>query len=138
MSVFWTILLIALVVLEASTAHLVCIWFAGGALIALILSLLKIGIVLQICAFMIATVILLIVTRPLVAKLRNHHTEKTNTDALIGKEAIVTEAISNINSTGTVKIGGMTWSARTENNIPIQEGMVVTVQKIDGVKLIVK
>ena len=138
MTVVWTILLIALLIFEASTATLVCIWFAGGALCALICSILSLNIWIQIIVFIAVTTIFLLATKPLVAKLRNHHTEKTNTDALIGKTAIVTESISNIDSAGSVKVGAMTWSARSENDIKIEKGSVVTVQKIDGVKLIVK
>lgn len=138
MTVFWTILLIALVVFEASTANLICIWFAGGALCSLICSMLSLSIWIQIVVFIAVTAILLFVTKPIVTKLRNNHTEKTNTDALIGKTAIVTESISNIDSVGAVKLGAMTWSARSENDSRIEKGSVVTVQKIDGVKLIVK
>ena len=138
MTIFWTILLIALIVIEASTAQFVSIWFAGGALGALVVSMFDLNIWIQIAVFIAVTGLLLIFTKPLTDKLRHSAVEKTNADALIGKSALVTESISNFKGEGAVKIGGMVWSARSEDDTSIQEGSIVTVKKIDGVKLIVK
>lgn len=137
MSIFWTILTILLIITEASTSYFVSIWFAGGAFAALISSLFDVGIIWQILIFVAVTTILLIATKPIVKKLRKTSFEKTNVDALIGKTAIVTEAITDNNSTGSVKLDGKIWSARSKHGTDINEGQLVTVEEISGVKLIV-
>ena len=138
MTLFWTIFLIAMIIVEAATAQFVSIWFAGGALGGLIASMFDLNIWLQIAVFIVVTALLLIFTKPFTDKLHKSTNEKTNADALIGKSAIVTDTISNIEAVGTVKIGGMTWSARSEDDSIIEKGKVVTIKKIDGVKLIVQ
>lgn len=137
MTVFWTALTILLILVEASTAYFVSIWFAGGAFVALIASLLEVDILWQITIFVIVTIILLIATKPVVKKLRTKNDEKTNVDALIGKTAVITEDITDNNSTGAAKLEGKYWSARSKNGNDIQKGQLVTVEAIDGVKLIV-
>lgn len=137
MTIFWTVLLVALIILEASTAQFVCIWFAGGAFVSLICSMFDLEPWIQICVFLAVTLILLISTRKIVRKLKSSSNEKTNVDALIGQSAIVTEKISNIAGEGAVKLGGIVWSARSDNSDEIDIGEIVTVIRIDGVKLIV-
>ena len=137
LTVFWTALTIALIIVEANTAYLVSIWFAGGAFAALISSLFEIEFLWQLFIFILITTILLFTTKPLVKKLRTKNAEKTNIDAIIGKTAIVTEKIGCNNSTGAVKLDGKTWSARSKTGIDIDEGVSVTVEEISGVKLIV-
>jgi membrane protein implicated in regulation of membrane protease activity len=65
-------------------------------------------------------------------------TVATNADSLIGQEAVVTQKIDNLHSTGAVKINGQEWTARSvvqEHVIDVDE--VVMVRAIEGVKLIV-
>ena len=76
-------------------------------------------------------------TRPLVKKYVNSRSQPTNADMVIGKEALVTEAIDNVESAGAVAVGGKVWTARSENGEPIEVGSIVTVLRIEGVKLIV-
>ena len=135
MALVWTILVIAFICLEAATVQFVCIWFAGGAFAALIASMCSANIWIQISTFVIVSALLLI--RKLISKLKAKEPLKTNTDALIGQSGRVIDTISNLNSCGTVKVGAMVWSARSENGNDIESGTLVTVKKIDGVKLIV-
>lgn len=137
MEIFWTILLVGLLVLEAATTQFICIWFAGGALLALIGALFNLSTPLQICIFVIASALLLVFTRKIVDKLKSKDNIKTNVDALIGQSAIVTDDISNLDEKGSVKLRGIEWSARSADEEPIEKGSYVTVKEIDGVKLIV-
>ena len=57
--------------------------------------------------------------------------------SILGSEGLVTEAIDNIRGTGQVKIGGILWTARSENGSPIEEGALVTVDRVEGVKVLV-
>ncbi len=137
MSLFWTILTVALAVIEALTPQLITIWFAGGAFAALILSVCNLGFAWQLTAFILISVILLIFTRPLVKKIRENPNIKTNTDALISETAVVTEEIDNVHECGSVKLRGITWMARSLNGDIITKDTIVVVKKIEGVKLIV-
>ncbi len=137
MTIFWTVLTIALIIAEASTAYFVSIWFAGGAFAALISSLFEIDVIWQILIFVIVTTILLIATKPVVKKLRKTNFERTNVDALIGKTAVIVEDITDNNSTGTAKLDGRLWSARSKTGADIPAGTLVTIEEITGVKLIV-
>ena len=138
LSIFWLVAVIVLGIAEAVTVGLVTIWFAIGALAALISSLFGGPLWLQILLFIVVTAVTLITTRPLVRKYFGKGTHKpTNADMVIGKEAHVTEDINNLMGTGAVKCMGKDWSARSENGETIAKGEIVTAVKIEGVKLIV-
>ena len=126
------------VVIELATMGLTTIWFAGGALIAILLAAFNASFYVQLGAFLIVSIVLLIVTRPLALKYFNKTVEKTNAEGLIGKQAIVVTQIHNIKEEGQVMLGGMEWSARAyEENRIIPSGSIVEVKEIRGVKLIV-
>ncbi len=137
MSLFWTILTVALALIEAATPQLITIWFAGGSFAALIFSVCGLGFPWQLAAFIVVSVLLLIFTRPLVKKIKENPNMKTNTDALIGETAIVTEEIDNMHECGTVKLRGIMWMARSLNGDIIKKDAIVEIKKIEGVKLIV-
>ena len=137
--VYWLIALVVFLVIEAATLGLATIWFAGGSLVALIAAMCGAGIVIQIVLFLVVSLILLFFTRPLAVRFLNKDTLKTNVDRVVGMEGVVTEEISNLAGTGKVSLGGNMWTARTENEggtIPVDA--VVTVLRVEGVKLIVK
>ena len=137
MSIVWVVIMVVFLVVEAATAGLTCIWFAIGALAALIAALFGAPIWLQLVWFFVVSVVTLYFTRPLVLKYVNSRSQPTNADMVIGKEALVTEAIDNVESAGAVAVGGKVWTARSENGETIEVGSIVTVLRIEGVKLIV-
>ena len=134
----WLVLLIVFVVFEAATVQLVSVWFALGALAALVAALLHAEPIVQIIVFIAVSAVSFVATRPLVKKFSSGKIQKTNADRCIGDTAVVTETIDNIQAKGQVKVNGNIWSARSENDDIIAEGEKVTVIKIDGVKLIVR
>ena len=137
--VYWLIALVIFLVIEAATLGLATIWFAGGELVALIAAMCGAGIVIQIVLFLVVSLVLLFFTRPLAVRFLNKDTLKTNVDRVVGMEGVVTEEISNLAGTGRVSLEGNMWTARTENEggtIPVDA--VVTVLRVEGVKLIVK
>lgn len=137
MTTLWLVIMVLFLVVEAATVGLVCIWFAVGALAALIVALLGAGIWLQIVIFIAVSALALYFTRPLVKKYVNSKVEPTNADMVIGKECRVTETVDNIAGTGAVYVDGKTWTARSADDEVIPEGTLVTAKSIDGVKLIV-
>ena len=138
MTLFWLISMIALFVVEAATVNLMTIWFAFGALGALVTSLLGGKLWLQIVVFIAVTILTLVPTRKLAKKYfgKNRH-QATNADIVIGKDCIVVEDIDNLVSTGAVKCMGKEWTARSEKGEKIAAGETVTAVAIEGVKLIV-
>ena len=134
----WLIAVALLLLVEFATAALTTIWFAGGALLALICAFLGGPVWLQIALFVAGSVVLLLLTRPLAMKYINKGAVRTNADSLIGKEAVVTEKIDNLRSTGAVQVNGQVWTARSVNpEHLIEKDEVVMVRAIEGVKLIV-
>ena len=137
--IIWLVLLVLLIAIEVGTMGLTTIWFAGGALIAVILSALGLPSYVQIAAFLVISLVLLIFTRPIAMKYFNKDRVKTNAEGMVGKKAVVTAAIDNLAATGQVSVNGMEWSARaTEDGNKIIEGAIVTIVAISGVKLIVE
>lgn len=138
MLIFWVVLLILLIVVEAVTAQMVTIWFAAGAAGAIVAELLGAQVWLQWIVFIAVSAVALVATRPLVRKLTKTRVQPTNADRCIGQTAVVTEEIDNIAAKGQVNVNGIIWSARSSDGSVIQKDAKVTVEKIDGVKLIVK
>ena len=136
--IIWLVILAVLVVIEIITLGLTTIWFAGGALVALVVSLLGGPVWLQILLFLIVSVVLLIFTRPLGVRDMNKNQQKTNVDSIPGKTGVVTEAIDNLKAEGQVMVDGTPWTARSKNGDKIEEGKVVKVLAVEGVKLIVE
>ncbi|MFR5967415.1 MAG: NfeD family protein [Oscillospiraceae bacterium] len=138
MSIVWVVLMVVFLVVEAATAGLTCIWFAVGSLAALIAALFDAQLWLQIVWFLVISFVTLYFTRPLVKKYVNSRSQPTNADMVIGKEALVTEDIDNVEATGAVSVGGKVWTARSADGGRIKSGAVVSVLRIEGVKLIVE
>lgn len=134
----WLGLIIVFGIVEAMTTSLVSIWFAAGALAALLVTLLGVEITAQIIVFLAVSALTLALTRPLVKKYITNSITPTNADRVIGRTAKVTETINNINSTGVVYVAGNSWTARTNDGTVIPAGETVLVERIEGVKLIVK
>ena len=135
--ILWLGLMVLFLVVEAATVTMVSLWFAGGALAALAVSLLGGGLVWQMGAFILVSTALLALLRPLA---RKHFTPKlvrTNVDSIIGTEGYVTANIDNAAATGTVKLGAMEWTARSATGEKISTGTLVKVEKIEGVKAFV-
>lgn len=137
-SVCWLIAFVAFIGIELYTMVLTTVWFAGGALVAFILSLFGVGVTVQLIVFVITSFILLFFTRPLASKYLNGRTVKTNVDSLIGRTARITAQVNNQLGTGTAVLGGQEWTARALRDEDIySEGTMVKVYEIHGVKLIV-
>ena len=136
-TLIWLIVAAVLIVVEIATLGLTTIWFAGGAIVAAVFAVFETYWLVQVIAFAVVSLLLLIFTRPIAQKhlVKN---EKTNVESLIGKSAYVSEAINNAKSQGIAKINGLEWTARSVDNTIIPEGSEVVIQAIDGVKLMVE
>ena len=139
MTAVWLVAMIVLLIIEGIVPGLVSIWFAIGAFAAMISAIRGAPLWLQVRWFFAVSILTLCLTRPFAKKYVNSRATPTNADMLIGKECVVTEEIDNVLGTGAVTVGGKVWTARTEEpDGKAETGKVMTVVRIDGVKLIVK
>ena len=137
-SICWLAVFVLLIVIELATRGLTTIWFAGGAVAGFIASMLGANVVIQAVVFFVVSIVLLIFTRPFAVRYINSNKTKTNIDGLIGQEALVLEEINNIRETGCARLEGKEWTARSVDDSVIPADTVVIVERIEGVKLIVK
>ena len=136
-AIIWLALMVVCLVAEALTVSMITLWFAAGAVVALLLSLLNLQIWVQVTVFFVVSGVLLACLRPMV---RRHVTPKitpTNVDAIIGARCVVTAEIDNVCAAGQIKLNGMEWSARSTTGEIIPEGALVRVERVEGVKLFV-
>lgn len=138
MQILWLVLLVVFAASEAVTVGLTSIWFAAGALVALIAALLGGAVWIQITLFLAVSLLCLAAVRPLARRHLNNKVVPTNADRVIGAQAQVTEDIDNIHGKGAVVIRGITWSARSQDGGPISAGTMVKVLRIEGVKVFVE
>jgi membrane protein implicated in regulation of membrane protease activity len=137
---FWVVIMVIAAIGELLTLAFYSIWFVAGAFLALVAKWLGISFTGQFYVFLISSAILILMSEFLLKRklgiIKTPH--KTNIDSIIGKEAIVTEKINNTDGTGEVEIAGKKWTAVSidDSVIPLKEKVVI--EKVDGVKLIVR
>ena len=133
--IFWIVLGIALSVAEIFIPTFFLFWFGLGAFAAAVVSVFY-GLVFQLIAFVVASALLLIFTRPIAVKmlLRKESPREINIDAIVGKRAEVVKRIDPLSGTGMVKINGELWRAVTEDNSVVEVENYVLIQRVDGTK----
>ena len=136
---FWLIAAGIFFIIEMATVGFLVFWFGIGALITMVCSLFISNVYAQASIFIITSTLLIFLTKPFVNKFVNKGKGvTTNAYSVIGKTAIVTQEINPMLGTGQIKISGETWSAKTESEEVISKDSEVTIEKIDGVKAVVK
>lgn len=136
MWIVWFAIAVGLIILECLTVNLVSIWFAGGAIAAMLVSFTKANFAWQLVAFVVVSGVLLVATKPFVKKVLKKK-EKTNCDMMIGKNVIVTEKVDNIKQTGAIVYNGLEWTARSaKDEVTFEKGENAIIMEINGVKVI--
>ena len=136
-AIVWLILMIVFIGMEAATVTMVSLWFASGALVALIANLLGAKLWLQIGLFVVVSGVMLALLRPFARKYFTPKLTRTNVDSVIGSKGYVTQEIDNLKAAGQVKLGAMEWTARSTTGDPIQPDTLVKVDRVEGVKVFV-
>ena len=140
-ALFWLGVIVLALIVEALTTDMVSIWFAPGALVAMVLAVFGVHVVIQIVACIVISITLMILAKTVFKKFLDKHTETVDTSvvSLEGRTAVVEEDINNQKDTGVVKINGQLWRARMEDDAQIAtKGTQVQVIHVQGTKLIVK
>lgn len=138
LTMVWIILVIAFLLIEIATVGLTSIWFVGGSLAGLFLSVLDIHVVWQIFGALAVTIILLIFTKPFVVKYMYKNKERTNYEGLIGQVICIDETVNNLSQTGSALVNGQAWTVRSIDDSILMSGEKAAIVKIAGVKLMVK
>lgn len=136
-AIIWLVLMVVFIAMEAATVQLISTWFAVGSLAAMIVSLLGAEVWLQILVFFTVSIVLLAALWPLARKHLKPKLVATNADALVSRICVVTEEIDPVEG-GRVKLGDVTWSARTESGKAIPVGSQVKILRIQGAKVFVE
>ncbi len=134
----WLGVVILFGIAEAATLGLTSVWFAVGALAAMVCALLGAGVIVQMVVFAVVSCLMLALVRKKVQGLFNVTRQPTNADRILGETGIVTEAIDNTLAVGAVKVCGTTWTARSIHDEPIPAGAQVVIRSIEGVKVLVE
>ena len=137
--IIWLIVFVVMLIIEAATTALATVWFAAGALVAMIMDLCgaphNLQIIVMAAVSVVTFAICMIWIRPKLESLRRANVQRTNADRLIGMEGVVIVPVNPIEGKGQVKVEGQVWSAKSED--AIKEGTKVKIRAIEGVKLIV-
>ena len=136
-AIFWLVAMVVFILVEASTVALVSVWFAAGSLAAIVVALLGGGLGLQVAVCLAVAIILLLSMRGLVRRHFTPNLVATNIDTMTGREGIVIVPVDNLAARGQVSISGMEWTARSTTGKVLEEGTVVTVDRVEGVKVFV-
>ncbi|MDE6620976.1 MAG: NfeD family protein [Lachnospiraceae bacterium] len=135
----WLAAMIILIIIEIVTVGLTTIWFAIGALVAIIVSMLGGGIILQLTVFLLVSLGMLIFTRPLAIRYINNSRTRTNYEGIIGKVVRITQDVDNIADQGCAVVNGQEWTVRSvDDKCKIAAGSLVKVVDIKGVRLVVE
>ncbi len=136
MAVFWLILAVIFLIIEAITIGLTTIWFAAGAFVSFILSLFEVPTTIQFVVFLAVSCCLLAFTRKIFVEKLKTGSEATNVDALIGQTGTVILDIEPL-KVGQIKVKGQVWSAVTQGDVSLSKDRLAKVIAVEGVKLIV-
>ena len=136
-AIFWLIAMLVFAAAELMTVSLVSIWFAAGALGAIVVALLGGGLIFQMTVFLALAIVLLLGLRRVVRRHLSPRISKTNIDSIIGSTGVVLTPVNNIAALGQVQVNGVEWSARSTGNTHIPAGTLVKVDRIEGVKVFV-
>lgn len=138
--IIWLIGVALFAGIEALTYQLVSIWFSIGSIGAFLATYAGLGLNIQLGVFIALSIGTLLLLRPLSMRFMKRNGEtKTNVNALIGREVLITKRVDNRASEGEGKINGLVWLVRsTDENIVIESGEIAVIERVEGVKLIVK
>jgi membrane protein implicated in regulation of membrane protease activity len=123
---------------EVVSTDLVLLMFAGGALGGLAVALLGGAVALQLVGFVVVSLALLLVVRPIAKKhlLAGTPQQLDGVDAVVGRTARVTQAVDR--HSGRIKLGADEWTARSQyDGEAFAIGEVVRILKVEGATAVV-
>ena len=138
MWIIWLAVFVLALLIEAIGPEIVSVWFAGGALVSLIISFIP-GVEwwIQVIVFAVVSAALLVFIRPFLAKALKRETINSNADTMVGKKGIIVAKVEETES-GEVNVDGVIWTAiATKDGLVIDKDSRVKVMAVSGNKLVV-
>ena len=136
---FWLAVLVIAIIVEVCTDQLISIWFVPGAIASIVVDLCSGRLIWQVLVFFVVSIVGIVVGKKFLSKYRISENHKTNIDAIIGEKCIVTEKVNTFAGCGQAKVHGQVWSCRGVSDDDVfEEGEILKIVAIEGVKLIVK
>lgn len=137
--IIWLSIFVLAIIIEAITSDLTSIWFAGGAMIALIISFIPdVAWWIEVIVFIVISTVMILGLRPLAKKLLKTNITNSNIDEMAGKKGIMLKGYDELNH-GEVKINDVVWTAiGADESKAIPQGTKVVVVAVNGNKLIVR
>jgi membrane protein implicated in regulation of membrane protease activity len=134
-ALIWMIVGLGLLIIEMMVGTFFLMWIGAAALLTALLAAIVPVVWVQGLFFALASVVLLLATRPLARSMHGRATVASNVDSLMGAEGIVTQDIDTHANTGRVRIRSEDWRARSTS--PIPEKTRVIVYAVEGTTLMV-
>ena len=132
-AVVWLVLAFISFVVEVSIPHFGFAFVGAGALVAAAMAFFGFSVPVQLGAFIVVVVASLVLLRSALLTSLGGRGVPSRTEALIGRDGVVTEAIDPRTGTGRVNIGGEDWAAR--GSAAMAAGTAVRVIGADGIVL---
>ncbi len=132
----WVVLAIVAAIIEVSIPHFGVVFVSVGGVAAAVAAAAGYGFPIQVIVFIVALGLSLGLLRPRLMKQLGGRGVPSRTDALMGREGVVTQEIDRGLGTGRVNVGGEDWAARAATPLPV--GAKIQVVGADGIVLEVK
>ena len=133
----WLGVTAAALIIEFITTEMVSVWFAGGGLVAMILAIFGVDWYVTVPVAIVVSFALMLAFRKLVMKKLSKGEVKTNAESVFGKEFILLSGTEDEGGS-TIKINGVVWDVKTEDDTPLKKGDRVRVLNLEGNKYIVE
>lgn len=135
MTLAWLAVALAAFGIELATVSFIMLFVAIAALLAAALGQLGASIPVQIVVFGAASLLLPVLLRKGLLQRISGRGVLSRTDALVGADGLVTEALDPVVGTGRVLVSGQDWAARA--TVPVPRGATVKVVGADGITQLV-
>ena len=129
----WAVIAILAAIVEVSIPHFGIVFVTVGAVAAAIVAIIGLSFPVQLLVFVVALGLSLWLVRPRIVAQLGARGVPSRTDALVGREGIVTHDIEATVGAGRVNVGGEDWAARAAS--PLRAGTRVRVVGADGIVL---
>jgi membrane protein implicated in regulation of membrane protease activity len=134
----WVVMALFFFIAEIFTAGFVLACFGVGALAAAVLAFLGTGLAWQLGAFVVVSIVAVVLSRPFAERVTGKQPEGVGVDRVLGKQAVVIEAIDPLSASGRVRVDREEWRADSVDGSTIAEGEMVEVLGVEGTRLRVR
>lgn len=134
----WIVLALIFFAAEIFTAGFVLLCFGIGSLAAAGAAFFGLGLTWQLLAFIVISITSVLLSRPFAERVTSTGPQHVAGDRVLGRRAVVLQAIDPITNTGMVRVGTEEWRAESVDHSNVPKDSLVEVIGVDGVRLQVR